>query len=84
MIQNPINAFKITIYTTKHTRNTKTTFKTSKKIENIEKHIFEQKNQSEQRFMLVFTALFIICIILYICTMYLFIMLKAPLSISMV
>ena len=36
--QNPINAFKITIYNTKHTNNTKTHLNKSQTLEHIKKH----------------------------------------------
>ena len=44
MIPNPINALKITIYNTKHTKNTKTSFKNRKFLKIWKKIIFIKKN----------------------------------------
>ena len=52
---NPINAFEITIYNTKHTKNTKINFNKSTIFEHFE-NPYSQKNQvqNDQRFMQIF------------------------------
>ena len=63
MTHNPINVSKIIIGYTTHTNKYTNTFPEIQHFHTFHNSIFFQTNQKGQRFMLIFIALFILCII---------------------
>ena len=71
MTQNPINAFKITIYDTKHTKNTTMYFKNPPRTENIQKHLKKWKMENgRSSCYLILYRISISYILYFLCTFY--------------